>query len=98
MKLLISILFLIPIYSWAQEPVVVEKKIVCNWVSVILGTLKETYKEEPVWVGIDKDRSRYGLFVNPKNGHFTLVQFNNEIACILGAGESSFNLPTKPTL
>lgn len=98
MKFLISILFLIPIYSWAQDSVVVEKKIVCNWVSVILGTLKDTYKEEPIWVGTDKDRSRYGLFVNPKNGHFTLVQFNNEIACVIGAGESSFNLPIKPTL
>lgn len=87
-----------PTFVWAQDPVIVEKKIVCNWVSIVLSTLKNTHKEEPIWVGNDRDQSRYSLFVNPKNGQFTIVQFNHEIACILGAGETSVNIPTKPSL
>ncbi len=82
----------------AEEPIVVEKPVVCGQVSSVLNGLKDTYKEEPIWVGNGNDRSRYSLFVNPKTGAFTILQFNNEIACLIGTGESSLNLPTRPTL
>jgi len=97
-KLLLSLLLLLPTIVLAQDPVVVEKQVVCNWVSVVLDSLKNTHKEEPIWLGNDRDRTRYSVFVNPKNGHFTIIQFNNEIACVLGGGNSSTNLPIKPTL
>ena len=95
-KLLILLLF--PTIVFAQTPITIDKPVVCNWVSVVLDTLREKYQEEPVWVGNDRDRSKYTVFVNPKNGQFTIIQFNNEIACILGAGEFSLNIPQKPTL
>ncbi len=98
MKKILALLLSIPGFSLAQESVVVEKSVVCARTNIVLETLKETYKEEPVWLGNGNDRSRYSIFVNPKNGQFTIVQFNQEIACILGAGNSSVNIPVKPTL
>lgn len=98
MKKILALLLLVPGFSLAQESVVVEKSVICAQTKVVLEALKETYKEDPVWLGQGNDRSRYSLFVNPKNGAFTLVQFNNEVACVIGVGESSFNIPTNPNL
>jgi hypothetical protein len=93
----LALFLLVPSFVWAQGSTTVEKPVVCNWTSVVLDTLREKYQEEPVWLGKDA-KSQYTLFVNQKTGAFTIVQFNNEIACILGAGESSINLPNKSNI
>lgn len=71
----------------ADESVVVDKKVVCNWTKPLLENLAQTYKEEPVWLGQSGKETRYSLFINPDTGAWTLVQFNQEIACVIGAGE-----------
>jgi hypothetical protein len=83
---LISVL-LLPVLAIAQEPVIVEKSIVCAKASTLLNGLKDKYDELPIWIGQD-ERSRYSLFVS-KTGTWTLVQFSDEIACILGVGTDS---------
>ncbi len=98
MKKILALLLLVPGFSLAQEPIVADKSVVCSQTKVVLEALREIYKEEPIWLGKGNDRSRYSLFVNPKNGAFTLLQFNDEIACIIGVGESSINIPIKPNL
>jgi len=85
-KFLVSVL-LLPVLAVAQEPVIVEKPIVCAKASTLLNGLKDNYDELPMWIGQD-EQSKYSLFVS-KTGSWTLVQFSNEIACILGAGTNS---------
>jgi hypothetical protein len=87
MKKLIASVLLLPVLVLAQEPVVVEKPIICAKTAEVLNGLRDQYKELPIWVGED-DKSRYSLFVS-KEGSWTLLQFNKEIACILGVGEKS---------
>lgn len=78
------------------EPVTVEKPVVCDkLVTVIEGLQKGQYKELPVWIGKD-DRSNFSLFLNEKTKTWTMVQFNDSIACILGEGEKGTFVSLKP--
>jgi len=82
--------------AWFQA----DKSVTCGpIVSIIEGLISEKYKEIPTWIGKDKEASsRYSLFVNEKTGAWTLVQFGNEIGCILGLGTDSKNIIPKPNV
>lgn len=82
---------LLPALAFAQ-PVTVEKPIVCEKTKLVIEGLQQgEYKEQPIWMGVDKT-SRYSLFANEKTQTWTLIQFNETIACILGTGEGSRQL------
>lgn len=89
MKKMLVALLMVPLAALAQsEPtkplVTVTKKVVCGDLTQLFKEIGEV-KEIPFWAGSDKD-SYYGLFVNEKTREWTLVQFNNEIGCVLGVG------------
>ena len=86
-KILLGLMLLLPIPSLANEPIIIEKSVPCAKSKDIIETLIQDYKEMPMWSGNDT-KTKYGLFVS-KNGAWTLIQFNDEVACILGAGENS---------
>lgn len=94
MKRTLTFLLFFAGLAQANESVVVDKKVVCNWTKPLLENLAKKHGEEPVWLGQSSGEGRYTLFVNPETGAWTLVQFNNEIACIIGAGER--NQPIAP--
>ena len=85
-KLLVSVI-LLPVLAVAQGPVIVEKPVVCEKVEIILNSLTKEFSEKPVWLGESSD-SKYSVFVD-KKGSWTIIQFTDRIACILGAGETS---------
>jgi hypothetical protein len=93
----ILLLLLFPGLVWANDPVIVEKKMACNWISVVLGNLTRDYKEQPVWAGKQEGTS-YSLFINLEKSTWTLIQFNHEIACVIGAGTQSQLLQIPSTL
>ena len=71
------------------QPVTVEKPVQCEKTETIIkGLIGSEYQEKPVWVGQD-EKSRYSVFANPATGSWTLIQFNDRIACVLGTGENS---------
>lgn len=84
-KFLFGVL-LLPAVVLAQQPVVVEKPVVCSPTKEVVSfIMSEDYKEIPVWIGEDED-SKYSIFANEKTGTWTFIQFNKKIACVLGAG------------
>jgi len=84
-QLLLGVL-LLPAIAFA-EPVTVEKPVVCEKTKILIEVLSGSdYKEVPVWTGRD-DTSRYSIFANEKTGSWTIIQFNANIACVLGSGE-----------
>ena len=86
-KFLLGVL-LLPAVAVSQ-PVTVEKPVVCEKTEKVIESLqKGQYKENPIWVGYD-DKSKYALFANEKTKTWTMIQFNENIACILGVGEGS---------
>ncbi len=82
----------------ADDPVVVDKKVVCNWTKPLLENLSKKHREEPIWLGQSSAEGRYTLFVNPDTGAWTLVQFNNEIACVIGAGERNQKIAPRSSM
>ena len=83
---LFSVLFF-PAVALAQ-PVKIDKQVICDKTQTVIRALtNENLQEQPFWIGTDED-SRYSLFVNEKEGTWTIIQFNKEVACILGAGEN----------
>ena len=62
------------------------KPIVCEETSAVLTTLfSGDYQEFPIWIGIGEN-SRYSLFANEKTKSWTLIQYDEKIACVLGVG------------
>lgn len=95
-KLILGVL-LLPALAYAQ-PVTVEKPVVCDKVKNVIEYFSGgDIQEQPFWVGTDQ-KSRYLMMVNKENKSWTLIQFNDQIACIIGSGENSKLLLTGPKL
>jgi hypothetical protein len=96
MKKLLA-LMLITGSVWA-EPTIVKKEVVCASAEDIFKTLSSgDYQEKPVWLGAGTENEpliNYSLWVNTSSKTWTIVQFNNKIACVIGTGEN-FNLLNK---
>lgn len=75
----------------------VPKNVICGPVHIVLKALTDKdIDEKPLWIGKDEaGKSDYAVFVNAKTGAFTILQFGQEIGCILGIGYKSdvFKLP-----
>ena len=75
------------------------KPILCGPLDVVFKTMaSKEINERPIWVGQDENRSNYVIFVNAETSGFTLVQFGEQIACILGLGPTSNSYPVKPQM
>lgn len=98
MKKLLS-LILVSGSVWA-EPVTIKKPVVCDSTDIILKALiGENYQEKPVWLGASNEKLvNYSLWVNASTKTWTIVQFNNDIACIIGTGEAYTTMGKKPIL
>lgn len=97
MKKLLALILIIPLLTSAESEVadafIMEKKLVCDQTSVMMEVLtKGNAQETPIWGG-SNDNARFGLLVNQETGTWTMIQFNKDIACILGHGENSFAIP-----
>ena len=51
----------------------------------------EEYKEMPVWVGKTTNGTHVTLLVNKEKRSWTLIEYDNKLACILGAGDVTSN-------
>lgn len=72
------------------------KSVVCSDVKTIIEFLSgEDFREMPNWAGKDEN-SRYVLMLNEKTKSWTMIQFNDQVACILGAGTDGSILKLKP--
>ena len=96
MKKLLS-LILFSSFAWA-EPVTIKKPVICDETDIVFKALSSSnYKESPIWLGAsDEKLVNYSLWVNASSKTWTIVQFNNEIACILGTGEAYTVIGKKP--
>ena len=67
---------------------VVTTEITCYDTDTLFKTLKETYYEYPIAMGItnDKAKSTTSVWVSPTNKSWTIVATKQSISCIIGAG------------
>ena len=85
----------------AAQSVTVQKPVECADTATLLrGLSGSDYKEKPIWWGVEPGAtvSRYSLFVNEETKSWTLIQFDEKIACVLGTGENSTQLFNGPKI
>jgi hypothetical protein len=75
------------------------KPVLCGDTATVFKSLDKNFQEYPAWVGKDgANESRYSLFVNKKTGSWTLIQFTKDLACVIGLGDESRDIPEKPSV
>jgi hypothetical protein len=76
---------------------VVTTEITCYDTDTLFKTLKETYFEYPIALGItnDKASSTMSVWVSPRNKSWTITATKQAVSCIIGAGTSFELIPYK---
>jgi len=96
-KILVAFLFALTGSIANAQTFQLDKPTVCDKTENVFDSLGNKHKEKPVWTGKDAvNNSGYVLFLNEKTGIWTLVQFNSEVACVLGIGKESLMSMGKP--
>jgi hypothetical protein len=76
-----------------SEPFSSKKNIICDDATTLIGEIVKEFGETPVWSGADPGtKTTYGVLMNPKNGTWTIIQFDGKVACILGVGNEAKSL------
>ena len=84
--LFVAFLLYFPLAS--ADGIVINKPVICVELKDILKSLRETHEEKPVFLGQDTE-TNYSLFVNSKTGTWTIIQFIDDFACVIGIGDSA---------
>ena len=66
------------------------KEVLCYELSAVVKILKEEYKESVTWQGVNtmSQGSRIALAENTETGTWTIIEYDNSTACILGMGQN----------
>lgn len=93
MKKLLILLF--PGVALAQ-PTIENKEVVCDKTERVFSLLtNQKYKEVPSWLGVSS-RNKFILFVNQNKNTWSMVEYDNDYACIIGAGRGSEFVDIQP--
>lgn len=86
----LSLAFVCSVALAQDKPVEMSKSVICDSTQKVLTTLMQNYNETPIWTGVDAEKdSKYVLLSNLKTKSWTFVQYNADVACILGVGGAS---------
>ena len=87
--LIVVLLITASTQMFAQESQVIEmqKNVFCFQTQSVLDKIVNEYKEVPLWVS-KLSNSNVTLFVNYDTKSWTLLQWSNELACVIEAGEN----------
>lgn len=97
MKPLLAAVLLTPVLAFAA-PVTIQVTVVCDNTRPLLDNLEKQYGERPLWIG-KSDTTGVVLVANPETRGWTIVQYNEKVACVLTSGDGfrAVNLdPGKP--
>jgi len=88
-KLIMAFLFcLISSIAGAQEIVNLNKVMKCSEPQKVMNYFVDTHKETPVWVGKTVHNSHITLLMNRETRSWTMIEYDDRLACVLGAGEN----------
>jgi len=92
MKKLFFLLALLCAFN-AHSQNTLDKPVVCMPAKTLFSTLAQKYKEKLYWIGkTESEDSKFALLVNTETNSWTIVEFNKDLACILGNGVDYKNL------
>jgi hypothetical protein len=94
--LLLAFLFCLHSVANAQQ-FQVKKVMICDKSEIVFKVLHNDFEETPQWYGKDvKNGTTYVLTANLKDGTWTLIQMDKDIACVMGIGTDPKSLTGKP--
>ena len=73
----------------AQEIIDLQKPLKCSKPEAVMNYFKDNYNEMPLWVGKTNTNTYVTLLVNKETRTWTLIEYEANLACVLGAGEIS---------
>ena len=73
----------------AQEIIDLQKPLKCSKPEVVMNYFKDNFNEMPLWVGKTNTGTHVTLLVNKETRTWTLIEYEANLACVLGAGEIS---------
>ena len=93
------LILLVPLLASA-EPIQINKPVTCENTLLIFQALLEQAGEKPIWVGKGDgtDTSKTVILANEKTKSWTIVQFDKNMACVLGSGVGSQLIFTGPVI
>jgi len=96
--ILASIFLMFLIENKAHSEVFKTKKdIICATLPEMEKAISE-WEEKEVWTGFSpKEKTLYTFFYNVENKTWSIIQYNNEVSCIVGFGEGDIPKPEKKT-
>jgi hypothetical protein len=90
MKQLLIILLAVTTATAGAATFELRKRIICDTPKEIFTKLAEEYGERVEWTGhSDIQSTDVVLTVNPELGTWTIVEYTNEVACVLAVGDKS---------
>ena len=100
MPFLFPILILLAPLLASAEPIQINKPVTCENTLLIFQALVEQAGEKPIWVGKGDgtDTSKTVILANEKTKSWTIVQFDKNMACVLGSGVGSQLIFTGPVI
>ena len=100
MPFLFFILILLNPLLVSAESIQIKKPVTCESTLLVFQVLLEEAGEKPIWVGKGdgNDTSRTVILANEKTKSWTIVQFDKNMACVLGTGVSSQQIFTGPVI
>jgi hypothetical protein len=65
-----------------------ERKFTCGETKFVISALTKTAQEKPIWVGADPEtKTQTMILQNTKTLTWTVVQYDQNMACVLHSGE-----------
>ena len=88
MRQLFTAILLVCMSFYTTAQVRTQLQVVCGETESLLKGLQGKFQERPVWTSVADDRrSMFMLLFNEQEQNWTFVKFNEDIACILAAGD-----------
>lgn len=88
---------LISSIAHAQQIIDLQKPLKCSDAQVVMNYFVDIHKETPVWVGKSVHDTHITLLMNPATRSWTMIEYGDKIACVLGAGEDK-SASSKPEI
>ena len=92
MKKLLALSLLVCLTGQAQEIIQLQKPLKCSNADFVVPYFAKEFGETPVWVGKSDTNTHIALLANKEKKTWTVVEYTDTTACVLGSGKAGSNL------
>jgi len=98
-RLFLILILLVSSQASAQS-IQINKPVTCDSTLLVFQALLEQAGEKPIWAGKGDgvDTSKTVILANEKTKSWTIIQFDKNMACVLGSGVGSQLIFTGPII